>query len=58
MTPLEFDAKLASYQTSDAPIEVKQEAIKLLYNYYVQSTDVAMEQYLESQADLESGELQ
>lgn len=57
MTKLEFDAKLASYQTSDAPPEVKQKAIQDLLNLYTQSTDAAMAQYLESQAELRPGEM-
>lgn len=57
MTQLEFEAKLAAYQTSDAPLDIKQKAIQDLLNYYTQSTDTAIAQYLDSQAELLPGEI-
>jgi hypothetical protein len=54
MTLLEYQRKLASYMTSDAPIEEREAAIVKLRSQFEKnnSSRIAMEQILEAQADI------
>jgi hypothetical protein len=54
--PSEVQKKIAAYQTSDAPHDVKEKAIQDLLSKYKVSTDTAMVQFLESRADIGGGD--
>jgi len=59
MTKLEFDNKMDAYKASDAPIEVKEEAIKKLQEEYPEysgietGADRIKKELEESSADIE-----
>ena len=51
MTEAEYQSKLASYKTSDAPLEIKEAAIKELQDAHLTVTDLAVQQYIDGQPD-------
>ena len=55
MTTAEIKAKIEQYKLSDAPIEVKESAIKTLEEKLVSksSQETALTQFLEGQADID-----
>lgn len=54
MTRAEIEKKIEQYKLSDAPIEVKEAAIKKLEGVLCSSSvDIAKQQFIEGQSDLD-----
>jgi len=56
MTEPEIHAKISKYQTSDAPIEVKQAAIERLEAMLVNDLNVVRQQIEDGQSDKDSAD--
>ena len=53
MTEIEIQRKIEQYRVSDAPVHVKEAAIRELENKLISSTALAQQQYLESLPDID-----